>query len=122
MLRDWIKKIKEEKYYDNMEASVILFRARANTLNLNINNRHRRGDGNTTCEICGEGEEDLSHFILKCRKLEGKRNKELFGEGEEEGVIGKLLFSGERIQDVKVMLGRMWREREYLLTLDRREG
>ena len=120
--RDWKKKIKEERCYDNTEASVILFRARANTLNLNTNNRHRRGGGITTCEICGEGEEDLSHFILKCRKLERKRDRELFGEGEEEVVIGKLLFSGERIQDVKVMLGRMWKEREYLLTLARREG
>ena len=43
-------------------------------------------------------------------------------EGEDEDVIGKLLFSGERIQDVKIMLGRMWRERDYLLTLARRDG
>ena len=117
--REWKKKIREETFYDNTEGSTILFRARANSMRLNYNRRHTGGD--TTCEICGEGQEDLEHFILKCSKLEGKRMVELLGDRgrEEKEIIGELLFSGERIQDVKDMLGRMWRERENRIMIAR---
>ena len=117
--REWKKKIREEIFYDNTEGSTILFRARANSMRLNYNRRHTGGD--TTCEICGEGQEDLEHFILKCSKLEGKRMVELLGDRgrEEKEIIGELLFSGERIQDVKDMLGRMWRERENRIMIAR---
>ena len=117
--REWKKKIKEERFYDKTEGSIVLFGARANSLRLNYSRRHTGGD--TTCEICGEGQEDLEHFILKCSKLEGKRMIELLGDRgrEEKEIIGELLFSGERIQDVKDMLGRMWRERENRIMIAR---
>ena len=46
---------------------------------------------------------------------------ELLGDRgrEEKEIIGELLFSGERIQDVKDMLGRMWRERENRIMIAR---
>ena len=28
----------------------------------------------TTCKLCNEETEDLVHFIVKCKKLEGKRD------------------------------------------------
>ena len=54
--RNWKTGIREERCYDNTEQSTILFRARANSLKLN--DRKRFGGGDTTCEICGIGEED----------------------------------------------------------------
>ena len=51
--------------------------------------------------------------------MEGKRRIDLLGNrGREDAeIIGELLFSGKRIQEVKEMLGRMWREREYILRM-----
>ena len=51
---------------------------------------------------------------MRCHKLEGKRRRELFGlpnRGDDE-IIGEMLFAGERIQEIKEMLGKMWRERD----------
>ena len=81
--------------------------------------RKRHGGGDTTCGICGIGVEDLGHFLLRCQKLEGKRRIDLLGNrGREDAeIIGELLFSGKRIQEVKEMLSRMWREREYILRM-----
>ena len=42
--RNWKKEIREERFYDNSEASTILFRARANSLKLNDRKRHGGGD------------------------------------------------------------------------------
>ena len=71
--REWKKKIKEERFYDNTEGSIVLFGARANSLRLNY--RKRYGGGDTTCDLCGEGQEDLEHFLLKCSKLDVKRRE-----------------------------------------------
>ena len=34
-----------------------------------------------TCKLCGQEEEDLEHFIVRCPELEGKRNPEIMEEG-----------------------------------------
>ena len=52
--------------------------------------------------------------MLNCEKLESKRDRGLFTEGEEVDKIGRFLFEKERIEEVKIMLGRMWREREVI--------
>ena len=57
--------------------------------------------------------EDLGHFMLRCRKLECVRNRELITQGTEIDRIGRLLFDRENIEKVKRMIGRMWKEREY---------
>merc|ERR1711874_909940 len=62
------KRIQDEKIYNNTKASELIFRARSNTLNLNIDNRHR--GGSTTCDLCNIGEEDMQHFLLECGRLE----------------------------------------------------
>ena len=58
--------------------------------------------------------EDLRHFIIRCDKLKWFRDRGLIGEGEERDVLGKMLFDRNNIEDVKKMLGRMWRERGVL--------
>ena len=57
--------------------------------------------------------EDLGHFVLRCEKLEWVRNRGLFTEGTEVDRLGRLLFEKENIEEVKRMLGRMWKEREF---------
>ena len=115
--RNWKRRIREERCYDNTEASIILFGARSNTLRLK--NRKRHGGGDTTCDLCGVEMEDLGHFLLRCHKLEGKRRRELFGSLNRGDNEIELLFSGERIQEVKDMLGKMWREREIRIRNDK---
>ena len=63
--------------------------------------------------------EDLGHFLLRCQKSEGKRRIDLLRDRgrEDDEIIGELLFSGKRIQEVKEMLGSMWRERGYIIRM-----
>ena len=63
LYRSWKSEIKEEEVYDNTFSSILLFRARTNTLGLNKKNRHQ--GGNVNCPFCGV-EEDANHFILHC--------------------------------------------------------
>ena len=71
--KKWKTTIKEEGMYDNTFASVIFFRARANTLTLNRKNRHTGGD--TSCCFCKNIEEDLIHFLLLCPEYRAERTK-----------------------------------------------
>ena len=90
----WKKEIKEEWVYDNRYSSVLLFKAKTDTLPLNYKNRHTGGDIN--CVICGEPREGRNHFLLDCPEQSEIRSelKELQQPYEEDRkkVIGKLLF------------------------------
>ena len=112
--RRWKKEIKEEKQYDNRPGSITLYKARTNCLPLNDRKRHQ--NENTTCEVCGEEEENLRHFILRCKEYEEERKTIIelqrpYEEDENE-VIGKFLFKEERIEEKKELLQKMWKKRE----------
>ena len=98
-------------------SSVLLFRARSNTLNLNTENRHR--GGNTICNLCGEVEENLVHFVMLCPELREIRQNcvELQQPYEEDfnQVVGKFLFKEENIETKKEILYRMWKKREKMI-------
>ena len=117
LYREYKKEIKEENIYDNRESSRVLFWARSNTLKLNDRNRHQPG-GVVGCELCGEDREDQMHFILKCRRLEYRRNKrvieKLKGESDRE-MLGNILFQakGEDLEEIKNMLKKMWEARKF---------
>ena len=66
MYRKYKKKIKEEKLYDNRWSLVLLFQARVNMMELNDERRHDTLD--TRCELCGDGYEDLNHFVIKVKR------------------------------------------------------
>ena len=36
---------------------------------------NKRNNFDTTCQLCGTEEEDLEHFLLKCKKLEEKKRQ-----------------------------------------------
>ena len=75
LYKEYKGEIKEEKIYDNTFASELLFGARSNSLNLNDMKKHTGGE--TTCDVCSEEEEDLIHFLMRCRGLDDRRDKEL---------------------------------------------
>ena len=118
MYRKYKKNIKQEKIYDNRWSSVLLFQARVNMMELNYTKRHDTLD--TRCELCGDGYEDLLHFVKGCEKLENKRDKRLFekykGDSDED-TIGGLLFDTEigDLEAVKRMLQNMWVSRKFII-------
>ena len=67
----------------------------------------------TLCGICGEEDEDLCHFILRCKGI-GERDERMVesmrGVDDVE-TLGKLLFIGGRLDEVRMMIYRMWGER-----------
>ena len=103
--------------YDNSDESELLFRARSNTMGLNDFNRHKGGE--VRCELCDADWEDLEHFLLECPKLGVCRDSvflnEVGGLGDNREKLGNLLFSGNRIEEVKTWLGKLWRERRFQL-------
>ena len=113
--KNFKEKIKDDGCYDNKFASKLLFKARSNTLNLNIQKRHQKGD--TSCILCEEEKEDLVHFIVNCSKLEDIRDEEIFKESYDENreqMVGKILHNNEKIETVKNMLEEMWKYRSKM--------
>ena len=111
--RKFKREIRDDRIYDNTIASELLFRARSNTLALDIDKRHRGEE--TRCEICDGGEEDLQHFMLECRTLEEKRDQEIMikhWSPDKEEMIGGIIFDGEKIEKVKNMIAKMWQKRK----------
>ena len=108
------KEIKQENIYDNRWSSVLLFRARANALDLK--DRQRFTGGDTSCKLCGEEYEDLTHFMIRCRGLEGERNQQIViknKEDNDEDTVGNILFEIDEkdLEETKKMLKRMWNKR-----------
>ena len=111
-------KIQEARVYDNSLKSDLFFAARSNTMELNeLRARWRKGE--PTCDLCGAEREDLMHFILKCRPLEGKRRGviEKFRSDCDRDTLGALLFGteGEDCEEVKSMMWDLWVERQRKL-------
>merc|ERR1712002_296297 len=98
---NWVKEIEKKTsipIYRNDFSSTLLFQARSNTLSLNIENRFR--NESTICELCKVEGENMEHFILKCRSLDGSREKnflEKFKDMNNEDILGNLLFNYENI-------------------------
>ena len=70
------KEIKEEQYlYDNTDAAKILFRARANVLNLNWRKKYKNEGKYTNCPMCKQKEETLENFLIEYPKLTKIREK-----------------------------------------------
>lgn len=104
--------IKEEYFYDNTYESILLFRARSNTLKLNWRQRFEGGD--VECKLCdGGAEEDLEHFLIQCSALSAiRRSFDL----EREEVHSLLLFNDRLDADrIKKFVGAMWQERRKML-------
>ena len=87
-----------------------------------LNGRFRHDKGGirryTGCQLCGADYENLEHFLLKCVKLEGDRNREMLrrmGGADDEETLGNLLFRGGDVGLVGEMILGMWKTRKYLI-------
>ena len=112
--RRFKKRIKDERIYDNRRSSELLFRARSNTLALNIENRHRNNNKPTECELCHRGDEDMKHFMLDCWTLEETRDQDLlrkYWRPDKDEMIGEMIFDNTETERVKQMLENMWHKR-----------
>ena len=108
--------IKEEQFYRNDFSSTLLFQARSNTLRLNRDKRFK--NESTICDLCHIEEENMTHFILKCNKLDNSRNKSFldkFKDMDNDSTLGNILFNYEYIETTKVMLECLWKDRKIQL-------
>merc|ERR1712121_491362 len=71
----------------------------------------------TRINALGLEEKDLVHFVIRCPKLESKRNGEIINKNitdSEESLIHSL-FKQKKYQGTGKMLKSMWYKRKYLL-------
>ena len=110
-------KIGYEFCYRNDANSTYYARARINSLGL----EEAKGRGNRhydrTCKLCGEEDDDLTHFAIKCRALEGKRDYNLVDRRIEDPVqrLIKVLFEQEDHQGVGRMIKGLWFRRKNIM-------
>ena len=113
--REWRKEMGgQEEVYNNDQASEILFKCRTN--NLRLNDRKRFWNEETACELCGEGNEDLKHFLLWCPEYREERKRSVRLQQpyieNEENIIGEYLFQNENIEVTKRTIQHFWNIRE----------
>ena len=106
----WKHNIEEARDYDNGYASVLLYKARSNTLPLNDRKRHQKKE--TKCEMCEAPLEDLEHFLLDCPALEEERRKHISLQRpqieQRDDLLGRVLFMSDEAGEMKDCLQRMW--------------
>ena len=110
-------KIGYEHCYRNNISSQFLAMARINALGLEEAKKRGCRFYDATCKLCGYEEEDLVHFVIRCPKLESKRNGEIVNKDitdTEESLIHSL-FKQKKYQETGKMLKSMWYKRKYLL-------
>ena len=113
LYRTYKTEMEQEDSYDGRPDSTIWFRARTNCLRLGDRNRHLGGE--VSCFMCREGTEDLEHFILDCRELEGIRTgltrlQRPRIENPKE-ILGEFLYGKEKKRG-RDELYKLWCERE----------
>merc|ERR1712121_417601 len=108
-----------ENCYRNNAESMLYAQARINALKLEeaIGRGQRFYD--QTCKLCGLEEEDLLHFMLKCPRLEKKRNKKILNDEieEPEEKLTYFLFKQKNHQEKGKMIKDMWYLRRSILKL-----
>ena len=106
--------------YRNNINSMYLARARMNSLKLEeaIGRSNKRHD--KRCRLCHQEIEDVNHFIMKCPKLEGKRDYNLINKrikNSEKRLI-ELLYKQNKYQETGYMIRMIWNERRKILNLN----
>ena len=70
-----------------------------------------------TCKLCGEEEENLLHFIIKCPSLENKRNYKIIDNRttDLEQRLIDVLYKQENHRGIGWMIRDMWLKRKDIL-------
>ena len=104
----------ENGLYDNSEESVLLFRARTNTLPLFWRNRFKQNatEEDQLCPLCKINVETLHHFLLICTKLMHIRIRYNFwDDGDHNKTLENMLcFSGKT--EGKLLIKELWSTRK----------
>ena len=104
----------ESNLYDNSEESIILFKAKTNTLPLYWRNRYQQNinDIELLCPLCKRNIETLHHFLLECAELMNIRQKYNFCQSEnQDKILENTLCFNEQIEG-KALLKEMWTKRK----------
>ena len=111
------KIIKYDFCYRNSYNSKIYERARINALQLEEHKGRINKNYNATCKLCGEEEEDIVYFTVKCSKLEQKSNHDLIDKEikNPEDRMKELLFRNNNHIEISQMIKNMWVLRRALL-------
>ena len=106
-----------EHCYRNDANSTYYAKARINSLKLEEAIGRGRRNYNRVCKLCGQGDEDIVHFLVECKSLEGKRDYNLLDrdiEDPEQRMI-ELLFRQEDHQGVGRMVKELWYRRKAII-------
>ena len=108
--RQFKLEIRQEIFYDNAWESALLFRL-SNSLSLGMGWPRRFVRESTVCMSCVLGvEETLMHFVVHCSCYDDLRRTH---SAEDKTLPQILLFTdGCKAENVKKLIGKMWRRRE----------
>ena len=100
------RKIKYDFCYRNNKNSLFFARARTNSIKLEEHKGRGLVGYDKTCKLCKEGNEDIVHFIIDCKRLEKVRNYHLIDKNIQcsEEKMRKLLFRDNRFQEIGKMI------------------
>ena len=106
-----------EYCYKNNYNSKIYARARLNALQLEEHKGRRKQGYDTGCKLCLEEKEDMTHFLVKCNKLESKREDNIIDKNikDPEERMRTLLFRNKDYLLVGKMLRNLWDLRNELI-------
>ena len=102
--------------YRNNGHSAFLAKARTNSLQLEEHKGRGIQNYEATCKLCGKEVEDIVHFVIKCEKLESKREHRLIDSYTQnpEEKLRKLLFENEKHQEIGRMIRNLWMLRKSM--------
>ena len=104
------QQIAYEHCYKNNKQSAFLAKARINSLQLKVHLGSVIPDYDRKCKLCGEEDEDLEHFLVKCKELENARDRDIMSGPEtspQEKTI-EILFRNGNHQKTAEMIRKMW--------------
>ena len=106
-----------EKGLKTLYNSKLYSRARINALQLEEHKGRGKKKYDATCKLCGEEEEDIVHFTIRCSKLEQKRDYKLVDKEikNSEDRMKELLFRNKNHIEIISMIKKMWELRRTLL-------
>ena len=112
-LRFYIQEKKEIHYdlcYRNSINSTFYAKARVNALKLEEHKGRGIEGYNKKCKLCGEEDEDLVHFISKCKELEQVRDYDLLDRNisDPEERMRILLFRDDRSLRIGKLIRDLW--------------
>ena len=103
------QRIAYENCYKYNGHSAFLAKERTNSLHLEDHLGRGYPHYDKTCKLCGEGEEDLEHFLVKCKKLDSERDRRIKEDPDmpaQEKTI-EILFKNENYQETAKMISNM---------------